>query len=139
MRFTREPGKIHLVLDVGDEVIPSLVDLAKQEDIPSASFTGIGALRDVTLGYFDVDKLDYLRREFPGSWELVSLTGSIAHSDGEPIVHAHACIGGPEFEVHAGHLFEGTVSVTGEIFLLINETKLQRAKDGDFGLKLLDI
>ena len=90
----------------------------------------------MTLGYFDVVKKEYLRATFPGSFELVSLTGSIAWSDGEPVVHAHACIGAPDCTVRAGHLFGGTVSVTGEIFLNLNTTTLNRDTDPNFGIRM---
>jgi predicted DNA-binding protein with PD1-like motif len=139
MQYTKETNRIHLVLDAGDEVIESLIALARKEDLPSASFTGIGAIGDATLGYFDLEKKEYMRKTFPGSYELVSLVGSLAWDAAEPIVHAHACISGPDFTPRAGHLFKGTVPVTGEIFLTINEIKLARGTNNEFGLKLIEL
>ena len=139
MKYIREKNKIHLVLEVGDEIIQSLVQLAKKENIPSATLTGIGAVGDATLGYFDVGKKDYLKQTFGGSWEMVSCIGSIGWDGGTPIAHVHVSISGPDFQLRAGHLFSGKITVTGEIFLNLNETKLERRPDARFGLKLFNM
>jgi uncharacterized protein len=137
MRYTKEKSKIHLILEPGDEIMKSLLELAKKEKIPSATLTGIGAIGNATLGYFDVNKKEYLKQTFPGSWELVSCVGSISWDGENPIAHVHVSISGADFELRAGHLFSGEITVTGEIFLNLNEKKLNRKIDPRFGLKLL--
>ena len=88
------------MLDAGDEIIASLKRLAGAERIGAASLTGIGAVRDVVLGYLDLDEKQYLKREFgPESMELVSLTGNLALLDGEPVAHCHVVVGDREMRV----------------------------------------
>src|SRR6185369_7108230 len=90
MKVRRNETGFLVVLDVGDEVIASLKKLALSERIGEASLTGIGAVRDVVLGYIDLDQKHYLKREFgPESLELVSLTGNLATLKGEPVAHCH--------------------------------------------------
>lgn len=139
MKYDKEPGKIHLVLDVGDDPIEALASLARSEKIKSASFTGIGALGEPTLGYFDAETREYKRTTFEGDYELIALTGNITWSEGEPIVHAHAALGSFDFSIRAGHLFSAKVAVTGEIFLHLNEKTLHRTENNPFGLKLIEL
>ena len=50
-----------VIFDTGDEVASGLAEFARREKLAAAHFTAIGAFRDVTLGYFDWDKKDYLK------------------------------------------------------------------------------
>jgi predicted DNA-binding protein with PD1-like motif len=124
-----------LRLERGEEVVGTVTEWVAHHPLPHARLHGIGALRDVTLGYFDVDSRSYRRRELPGSWELLSLAGNLGWVDGAPVLHAHAVVGGPEMEVRGGHLFAGTVSVTCELFLVCDGTRLERVLDPETGLK----
>ena len=138
MKVKRTENGFLVVLEVGDEVIAALKKLAAAERIGMASLTGIGAVKDVTLGYLDLDQKEYLKREFNGdSMELVSLTGNLAVLDGEPVAHCHAVIGDREMRVFGGHLFQATVSVTAEIFLRVYVGEIVRQFDRDTGANLI--
>lgn len=127
MQIKKEANKIIVVHDIGEEVMSSLAQLAKDENIPSAAISGIGGMGDVVLGYYDLaDKNEYLQQEFPGSWEVVSLLGNITWFEGEPVVHVHVSLAGKDYIPRAGHLFKGTVTVTTEIVLDLLETKIER-------------
>ncbi len=52
-RYTKTPTGFLMVLREGDDVISRIENLAKTENIPSASFTGIGFAADVTFGFYD--------------------------------------------------------------------------------------
>ena len=138
MKVKRTENGFLVVLEVGDEVIAALKKLAAAERIGMASLAGIGAVKDVTLGYLDLDQKEYLKREFNGdSMELVSLTGNLAVLDGEPVAHCHAVIGDREMRVFGGHLFQATVSVTAEIFLRVYAGEIVRQFDRDTGANLI--
>ena len=128
------------MLDVGDGVIDSLKKLAASERIGMASFTGIGAVRDVVLGYLDLDQKEYLKREFGSdSMELVAMSGNLALLDGEPVAHCHVVVGDREMRAFGGHLFEARVSVTVEIFLRVYEGEITREFAPDFGANLISL
>ena len=80
-----------LVFDKGDEVVEQLLAFAEQEQVTAASFSGIGAFSDVTLGFFE--RKDYKRIPLAEQVEVLTLAGDIAVKDGEPQVHAHVVVG----------------------------------------------
>jgi len=126
-------------LDKGEQLVDSLIKFARQEKVDSGSVAGIGAVTNVTLGYFDREQKKYLQRKFDDVYELVSLSGSIATIKGEPILHLHIVISDRDYSVRAGHLFSAEVAVTGEIFVRAYPERLLRKKDPEFGLNLLDL
>src|SRR5215212_6512085 len=104
MKVKRTETGFLVALDAGDEVMGSLKKLATAERIGMASFTGIGAVKDVVLGYLDLDQKQYLKREFgAGSMELVSMTGNLALLNGDPAAHCHVVVGDREMRVFGGH------------------------------------
>ena len=139
MRYERRGRDYLLKLEPGDEVIDSLRAFAREEKIGAASLVAIGAMRDPVIGYFDLESKEYLRREFGGNYEIVGLTGNLARKDGEPMVHAHVVIGSADFSAHAGHLFRGTISVTGEFVITPIEGEIERRQDAATGLPLWNI
>ena len=140
MKIRRNETGFLVVLDVGDEVIASLKRLADAERIGAASFTAIGAVRDVVLGYIDLESKTYLRRELgPESMELVSAIGNLARLDGEPVVHCHATVGDREMRVYGGHLFQAVASVTVEIFLRVYDGEINRRFDPESGANTIQL
>jgi predicted DNA-binding protein with PD1-like motif len=140
MKVKRTEDGFLVVLDVDDEVMDSLKKLAEAERIGMASFTGIGAVKDVMLGYLDLDQKQYLKREFGAdSMELVSMTGNLALLKGEPAAHCHAVVGDRDMRVFGGHLFKASVSVTVEIFLRVYEGEIVREFDPNSGANLISL
>ena len=126
-------------LDKGEQLVDSLIKFARQEKVDSGSVTGIGAVTNVTLGYFDREQKKYLEKKFEEVYELVSLVGSIATINYQPILHLHIIISDRNYKVYAGHLFSAEVAVTAEIFVRAYPEPLLRKKDPQFGLNLLDL
>ncbi|HVG21020.1 MAG TPA: DUF296 domain-containing protein [Blastocatellia bacterium] len=140
MKVKRTETGFLVVLDAGDEVMDSLKRLALAEGIGMASFTGIGAVKDVVLGYLDLGRKEYLKRKFgPDSMELVAMTGNLAMLNGEPAAHCHAVVGDREMRAFGGHLFEASASVTVEIFLRVYEGEITRQFAPDFGANLISL
>jgi predicted DNA-binding protein with PD1-like motif len=124
-------------LDPGEEVVTSLTEALRRSQIDGGVVTGIGAVVDTTLGYFDLHAKVYERRTFAEDMELVNLSGNIAWLDGQLFLHAHATISGRDFIAYAGHLFSATVSITGEFFIVPSGTTVHRVLDPRSGLKLM--
>lgn len=136
--FRSRDGARHLLrLDRGEEVLGSLVDFAAREKLPGAALAGVGAVEQTELGYFDLRRREYLRRVFAGEMELLSLSGNITWWSGEPVVHAHVVLGGPDYTTVGGHLFRATIAVTAEIVVTTLDAPLERDIDERTGLKLL--
>lgn len=126
-----------LVFETDDEVLEGLLEHARTERLSSATFTGIGAFRSVTLGYFELDRRDYLRIPLEEQVEVLSLTGNIALADGEPKVHAHVVVGRKDGTAHGGHLLDARVRPTLELVLVEAEPHLRRVVDPNTGLPLI--
>lgn len=126
--------RIVISLERGDDLRSSVEGLAEALGVVGASVSAIGALEDPELGYFHRDRLEYERQAFPGMWELLHLGGNLALLDGRPFLHAHVALGGPDFAVIGGHLFEARVGVVAEIFLDPLASPIDRRPDPELGL-----
>ncbi len=126
-----------VVFDKGDEVLENLLAFAKAEDLSAAEFTGLGALSDVVLGYFDWQNKDYRRIPIDEQVEVLALTGNVALKNGEPKLHPHIVVGKADGTAHGGHLLEGHVRPTLEVIVTELPAHLQRRSDPETGLALL--
>lgn len=123
----------------GEEVIASLTSLAEEEKIQSGFLFGLGAVVNPKLGYFDLEKKEYLSQVFEGDFEIVNLTGNISLLDGKPFIHAHMTISDQECKTYGGHLFSAQIHATGEITIIDLGLAVTRKLDQQVGLKLLDL
>ncbi|MCH7618329.1 MAG: DUF296 domain-containing protein [Candidatus Marinimicrobia bacterium] len=106
--------------------------------IKGGTVVGIGALSSYVLGYYDIHKEEYQRKEYSEEVELVSCVGNIAYKGSEPITHLHAVVSNSEMETRGGHLFEGIISATGEFSIIDSDIRIERLNKGT-GLPLLDL
>ena len=127
-----------IVFDVGDEVTEKLLAFAREHRIRGAYFTAIGALEDVTLGFWDGDRKEYRRIPVNEQVEVLSLMGNVALESDGPKVHAHIVVGKADGTAHGGHLLQGHVRPTLEIILIEAPSHLRRRFDARTGLALLD-
>ena len=128
-----------LIFDKGDEVVAELTGFARTHGVTAAHFTAIGALSEVTLGYFDRAKKDYTKIPVGEQVEVLSLVGDIARQDGEPKVHAHVVVGKADGTAHGGHLLSARVWPTLELVLTESPRALARRSDPESGLALIDV
>lgn len=128
-----------LVFDKGDEVLENLMAFARAERLAAAEFTGLGALSDAVLGYFDWQKKDYRRIAIEEQVEVLALTGNIALKDGEPKLHPHIVLGKSDGSAHGGHLLEGHVRPTLEVVVTESPAHLRRKSDPETGLALINL
>lgn len=126
--------------DRGEELVSSLTNLCREHDIGCASLTsGIGAVRDAEVAYFDLQHQTYRTRKIREICEIVSLSGNVALVQGEPFLHAHVALAKGDLEVLGGHLLGAIVAVTAEVFLDVWEQHVTREPDPDLKLNLLKL
>jgi predicted DNA-binding protein with PD1-like motif len=128
-----------VVLDPDDEVMETLLSFAKKNNIAAAHFSGIGGFSRAVLGYFDIEKRDYLRIAVDTQVEVVSLNGDIALEKDQPKIHMHVVVGKRTGAAMAGHLIEGFVRPTLEIVLTESPAFLRREFDFKSGLALIKL
>ena len=124
-------------LEPGEDIVSSLLKLAKKEDIKLADVRGLGAVNDAELGLFDIDSKIYHTNEFKNeNFEIVSLTGNISEMDGEKYLHTHMAIADKDGHVFGGHLSKGIISATAEIFVSVVNGEIDRKHSEKIGLNL---
>ncbi|HHS50663.1 MAG TPA: DNA-binding protein [candidate division Zixibacteria bacterium] len=136
MQYRKENDLYLIALEIGDEVLESVIAFAEAEGIEGGVFSGIGAMNEAEIGWFDLENKEYRRREILGQRELLSLMGNFARDrGGAPIVHCHVVLGRGDFACEGGHLFHGRISVTGEI-IFTPTSPISREFNEASGLKL---
>jgi predicted DNA-binding protein with PD1-like motif len=139
MLIRNEESAFLIRLDLGEPILDSIIDLAKKRGIEASFLWGLGAVKDITLGYYDIENKRYIKNGYDGVWELISLTGNLAATDEGKFVHAHALLSNSANETIGGHVFTMTTAATVEIYLIPLKPGLERKYDKTTGLKLLDI
>lgn len=138
MKIT-ESDKYIIRLSRGDEIISSLINFCLNNQISFATFSVIGAVSDIKLAFYELDKKKYLRKSFDGSFEIASMNGNICKMDDKFIVHSHGVFSDIDFDGKAGHVDSAIISATGEITLQSYKNVISRKKDDEIGLNLLNI
>ena len=127
-----------LVFHTGQAVMDGLLAFARKHKLVAGHLTGIGAISDAVIGYFDPEKKAYLRNHEKGQAEVLSLTGNLALHDDEPFFHVHVALGLRDGSARGGHLFEATVHPTVELVLNTYPRPVRREIDPETGLPLLE-
>jgi predicted DNA-binding protein with PD1-like motif len=128
-----------LACDDGDEVIAAVSALARREGLRSSRVQAIGGFSAATLGYFDVDRREYLPIEIREQCEILSLLGDVTDDgSGAPKVHLHGVLGRRDGSTRGGHVLAGTVRPTCELLLEESGLPLRRSHDPATGLALID-
>ena len=136
MEYKKVKNHIIVRLDVGEEIISSIMNILKNEKISFATVTGIGATNDFTVGTYDVTNQLYKKSNYKGVYEIVSLLGNASTMNNEPYIHIHMSAADKNNNVVGGHLNEAYISATAEILLNIVETNVDRIKDPNTGLNI---
>jgi predicted DNA-binding protein with PD1-like motif len=129
-----------VVFDSGDSVVDGLLGVAGKQRLRGSHFTAIGALQEVTLGYWDPERKDYRRIHVAEQVEVLSLLGNIAQGpDDGPKLHAHIVVGKADGSAHGGHLLQARVRPTLEVVIMESPEHLQRRLDPETRLALISL
>ena len=138
MEYRRFEDSYVVRLNKGEEVIDSLKQLCKDENIKLGEITGLGASDFVEIGVFNVNTKEYNTKKFEGMFEITSLVGNVTTKDEEVYLHIHINFGDEDGLVKGGHLVKATISATSEIILRIIEGNVGRKLNPEIGLNLFD-
>ncbi len=126
-----------LRLEKGEEVIESITELCKKEDIKLGSISGLGAANYVTVGLFKIDEKKYYSNTFEEDFEITNLTGNISRMNGEVYLHIHGTFANIEGKCIGGHLNKAIISATSEIIINIINGEVDREFSEEIGLNLI--
>jgi len=137
-RYVKVPAGYLMVLRQNDRVLEQLENFARVENIPAASFTGMGFV-DITFGFFDFQTRKYAPRDFK-SVELVSMHGTIAWKKDSTSIHAHGVVSDNTFQAFGGHILNATVGTGSvEILITVHDKQFERTKDDAIGADVLSL
>ena len=136
MEYRRFQNTIVARIDKGEEILEQVKRIARKEQIKLASVQALGAVRQFTAGVFKTEEKEYIANEFNGSFEIVSLTGTINTMNGEFYCHLHMSAGNHKGEVFGGHLNKALVSATCEMIITVIDGTVDRYFDEEIGLNL---
>ena len=77
MDYRRFGDTLLVRIDRGEEILEQVKTVALKENIQLASVQALGALGSFTVGVYKIDEKKYYANSFEGSFEIVSLTGTI--------------------------------------------------------------
>ena len=136
----RKVGRRFLIrLEKGEEILATLRAFVRREGIPGGTISGLGAVDEITVGFYDVGRKEYRFYEHAGHIEVLALAGNIAWRDAEPVVHVHVSAAHETEGAFGGHLSSGAVSATLEVLIDPLDERVERAPDAVVGLPLLDL
>jgi len=121
----------------GEKIVESLKKFCEKEKVSGGFFYGIGAVDEVELAHYNVEKKKYSTKKFAQAFEVPNLTGSIGVCEGELIIHAHAVFSDDAMNTIGGHLIDAKVSGTAELLFTKTDT-LFKKYDAETGLKLFE-
>jgi uncharacterized protein len=136
MKWRRDGSRVFIRLEMGDELHPSLVEIAEREQIFGGWLSGIGAASEVELGYYDLERKDYDRARIEGDVEFVSASGTLGLVEGKPFVHLHAVVSDRQCATRGGHLFRAVTAATLEFVIFAAQAPIERTLDDATALNL---
>lgn len=139
MKYKRFGEDIVVRLEVGEEVVASLAEIAEREGVTFAEVSGIGAVDEFCVSVFDVKAKKYFDNDFREPLEIVSMSGTVTEQNGKPYLHLHASAGRADGSVVGGHLKRAVVSATCEIVLHTVYGRVSRFFDDATRLNLMDV
>jgi predicted DNA-binding protein with PD1-like motif len=140
MLYVRQGDRYVLRFEDGEVFPDRLLEFSAARGLAAASLVGIGAMRHVSITYYDIEARRYLPDQvFDEQLEVLCLTGNIASFDGEPLVHAHITLGRRDYSVIGGHLRRGIVCPTLEVVVSELPEPMERKTDPAYKLPGLDL
>lgn len=115
-------------LEHGADWREEIESFAARKGIDAGWFTGLGAVQDAELWYYDQFDQEYRSVSFEEPLEVAACVGNVALLDGEPFAHTHAVLSRPSGQAVAGHLNAATV-FAGELHLRAFEEPLERERE----------
>lgn len=126
-----------LIFSKGDEVVSGLTDFAKEYNVKSAHYQGIGSAFETEFGWFDFDRLEYLVNHVQIA-EVTSLVGNITWYNGKPVAHSHTTVALRDGSVKGGHLLKMVVGPALEVVVTVQPTFLYKKLNTEFNAALID-
>lgn len=141
MRYKYLGKDVFLIrLDRGDRIKENIMKFCCDNKIEAGYFSGIGAGEMFDLAVYRKKIEGYKSKKIKGEYEITSLMGDVTLKEGKPFIHIHITLASDNMKSFGGHLNEGIITATGEIFFtVIKEAKIKRKLNEEVNIYLIDI
>lgn len=136
MKAKKFTNKFIVRIDKGEEIVETLKQFCKNNNIKLGSIVGIGATNKATIGLFNATTKKYLSKELTGDYEIAPLLGNISTMDDKVYLHIHANLCDSKHHSFGGHLNSAVVSATFEAIIEVIDGKINREFNDKIGLNL---
>lgn len=119
-------------------ILEALTDFVKNQKIQSGEVTGIGAVSEATLRFFQPSTKQYVDKTFHEQMEVSNISGNISQAEGQPLLHLHITLGREDYTALAGHLLDAKIRGAGEFIFYPLDAKMIKAKDEEAGINFYD-
>jgi uncharacterized protein len=139
MKYSKLTHKADYIvkLEIGDKVHDAILDFCNMESVETGWITGLGAIKDISLGYYNLDTKLYGFQKYSEIYEVMGLIGNIALIENKPFLHIHTSVSDENNQTFSGHLEYATVAVTLELRITAYQESISRLFEDAVGLRLL--
>ena len=134
MQYKQDGDTYIIYVEKDEAIMETLTKFCKDHNVDNGQISGIGAIKEIDFGAYDLENKEYIRCQYDNLWELTSYQGNVLLKDGEPFIHAHITVSDHNLDVRGGHLFEAKVGAVGEFVLRKIDTDRKREHDPNIGL-----
>ena len=89
MQYEKDGDSYIIYLEQGESIMAKLTQFCKDHRIINGQISGIGAIKEIELGTYDLKNQEYITHKLDDIWELTSYQANIQLKDEEPFIHAH--------------------------------------------------
>jgi predicted DNA-binding protein with PD1-like motif len=116
--FKSDDGKAAMIrLEQGEDLYDDITRGVRDLGIEAGTVQVIGGLTHARFAYYNQERKEYEEHEFPGGSEIASCVGNVSIKDGEPFLHAHLVVSGPDGRAVGGHLLPGSKVFLAEVYV----------------------
>ncbi|WP_185147140.1 PPC domain-containing DNA-binding protein [Chryseobacterium sp. KBW03] len=135
----RKAGQIYVVsLDNHSNIVETLTDFIQNQNILAGEVTGIGAVSEATLRFFNPATKKYVDKTFKEQMEVTNISGNISEIEGKLMPHLHITLGREDYTALAGHLLEAKIQGAAEFIFYPLDTRIVKIKKEEIGINLYD-
>ncbi|MCJ7936148.1 MAG: DNA-binding protein [Chryseobacterium sp.] len=135
----KKAGSVYLVsLKNHSGITETLTDFIQDQNILAGEVTGIGAVSEAILRFFNPATQKYVDKTFKEQMEVTNISGNVSEIEGKLTLHLHITLGREDYTALAGHLLEAKIQGAAEFIFYPINTRVIKIKDQETGINLYD-
>ena len=139
MHYQRTGDRYIVRFESGEPVVEPLLEWLAANKIGYASLTGLGAVREAKVSYWNAETRQYETHALDEQMEIVSFVGNATLKEGAPFLHIHVTLGRRDLSIIGGHFNDGVVHPNLELIVAQGKEAVARGLDEACGLWVMQL